>query len=140
MQKTISALMLVGLFLPALALARTIPVYGGTVDCETSIFSDEILVVEVPATDAQLVGCVNENGNPLLVMQPWGMNMGDSLYLRVDSGVTFSDEAGIQFSCPATTGVFGCIKLVSLDYWKSQARVIAKQTNGWGNYNYWLTH
>lgn len=112
---------------------------GSSIDCSTGILTS-ISGATSTASAASFPGCTPNNGSPMFVEQPWGLTTAQSQSLIFSSGSSVSDAAGITFLCPSFYGIYGCYNLTGLDYWKSQARVLAKETNGSGLFAYWLTH
>lgn len=141
MKKIIAAAFL-SLFIASPALAFTITIPGGTVDCETGIFTDAITSATSTASAQQKSNCAG-NGSPEMIVSPWGLT--NSQAPHVAPGQTIHDQSGLSFTCPAFfSAQFYCVDITGTEYYKIGARFTAKQMLGLGVSNsytaYWSTH
>ena len=81
------------------------------------------------------------NGNPLIVMQAWGLNGYETK--TVPPGTVITDDAGSSYTCNIRTDSQGCSVLVGLDYYRNQMRVMYKSLVALGiayqfpQFSYW---
>lgn len=105
------------------------------------------LVVTTVQTPTVFLPC--EGGDPMRVVQAWGLNGYQTPTLN--AGQIISDEAGITDMCPVwypvTISGKSCFDVSHTDMYRNQAREIARglQKNGTmthyaQDYSYWLSH
>lgn len=68
--------------------------------------------------------CVS-NGNPLQVMQAWGLTGANTKIVL--PGTTIVDDGGLSVFCNPRVDVQGCSDLTGLDYYKNQQIATAKK-------------
>lgn len=135
MKKIIAAFVGVSMLVPVIAFARTTDFNGGSLDCDTGIFTDA-----AGGTSTMSTSRCNGGGNPAIITEAWGLTAQATPV--VSSGATIKDEGGVSYTCPFWFTISGCYDLTHTDYYRTQMTTLGSQLKAMGysggTFAYWI--